>query len=65
MRAQLCLTLCDSMDSTGFSVHGIVQARILPFPPPGDLLKATSPAFATLTCGFFTAEPRGKPREKS
>ena len=27
--AQLCLTLCDSMGSLGFSVHGILQARIL------------------------------------
>ena len=31
MHAQLCLTLCDSMDYSlpGFSVHGISQARIL------------------------------------
>ena len=29
--AQLCLTLCDPMDSTppGSSVHGILQSRIL------------------------------------
>ena len=29
--AQLCLTLCDSMDYhlPGFSVHGILQTRIL------------------------------------
>ena len=38
--AQLCLTLCDSMDCSppGSSVHGISQARILdglPFPSPG------------------------------
>ena len=28
---QVCLTLCDPMDCslTGFSVHGILQARIL------------------------------------
>ena len=28
---QLCLTLCDAMDCSlpGFSVHGILQARIL------------------------------------
>ena len=28
---QLCLTLCDPMDCSppGFSVHGILQARIL------------------------------------
>ena len=31
MCAQLCLTLCDSMDCSppGSSVHGILQARIL------------------------------------
>ena len=37
-----CLTLCDSTDCSppGFSVHGILQARILGwllFPSPGDL----------------------------
>ena len=34
-----CLTLCDPMDSSspGSSVHGILQVRELPFPPPGDL----------------------------
>ena len=31
MHAQLCLTLCDPMDYSlpGYSVHGIIQARIL------------------------------------
>ena len=38
---QLCLTLCDPMDCSppGFSVHGILQARILewmPFHPQGS-----------------------------
>ena len=33
--AQSCLTLCDPMD---YTVHGILQARILEdFPSPGDL----------------------------
>ena len=35
--AQLCPTLCDPMD---YTVHGILQARILEwvaFPSPGDL----------------------------
>ena len=35
--AQSCPTLCDHMD---YTVHGILQARILewwPFPSPGDL----------------------------
>ena len=39
---QLCLTLCDPMDSNlpGSSLHGIFQARILEgvaFPSPRDL----------------------------
>ena len=35
---QLCLTLCHSMDSSppGSSVHRILQARILPCPPPDN-----------------------------
>ena len=57
---QLCLILCDPMDcsSPGFSVHGILQARVLewvPMPPPGDLprseMGSTSPALAS---GFIT-----------
>ena len=40
--AQSCPTLCDPVDCNlrGFSVHGILQARILgwvAFPSPGDL----------------------------
>ena len=51
--AQLCPTLCNPMVSSlpGFSVHGILQARILdnlPFPSLGDLpnprIKLRSPA---------------------
>ena len=39
---QACPTLCDPMDFSppSFSVHGILQARLLeglPRPPPGDL----------------------------
>ena len=50
---QSCLTLCDSMDYSppGFTVHGILQARILKliaFPSPGGLpdpgMEAESPA---------------------
>ena len=35
---QACPTLCNSLDSSppGSSVHGILQARIVPFPFPGD-----------------------------
>ena len=37
LEAQSCPTLCDPMDCNppGSSVHGILQARILPFPSPG------------------------------
>ena len=60
---QLCPTLCEPMDCRpeGFSVHGILQAKILsglPSPPLGDLPgpgieleSLTSPAFAG---SFFT-----------
>ena len=47
---QSCLTLCDPVYSSlsGSSVHGILQARIQPFPPPGSLshpgIKPRSPA---------------------
>ena len=57
--AQSCLTLCNPMD---FTVHGILQARILesvafPFsrdlPNPGiKPISLTSPALAG---GFFTS----------
>ena len=41
--AQSCPTLCDPMDCSppGFSVHGVLQARILewlPFPSPTQVL---------------------------
>ena len=49
----------------GFSVHGVLQARILEWvaiPSPGDLpdprIELGSPALAG---GFFTTEPPGKP----
>ena len=54
---QLCLTLCNSLDCSppGFSVYGILQARILeqmPFPPSGDLpdsrIKTAFPAAPAL-----------------
>ena len=46
---QLCLSLCDLLDCSlpGSSVHGILQARILEY-PPGDLpdpgIKSRPPA---------------------
>ena len=53
---QSCPTLCDPMD---YTVHGILQARILePFPSPGDLphpgIKLMSP---TLQADALPAEP--------
>ena len=68
--SQLCPTLCDPMDCSppGFSVHGILQARILewvPFPPPGDLphpgIEPASLASPALAGEFFTTEPPKKP----
>ena len=67
---QSCPTLCDSMDCSlpGFSVHGILQARILewvPFPSPGDLpdpgIEPRSPA---LEADALTSEPPGKITEQ-
>ena len=60
--AQLCLTLCNPMDST---VHEILQARILEWVafPRGDLpnpgIKSRSP---TLHMDSLPAEPQGKPK---
>ena len=46
----------------GFSVHGILQARILEFPSPGDLPNpGTDPRASTLQVDSFTVEPPGKP----
>ena len=58
---QLCLTLCDLMD---YTVHGILQARILePFPSPGDLPNpGIEPRSPTLRADSLPAEPQGKPK---
>ena len=60
---QSCPTPCDPMD---YTVHGILQARILQqiaFPSPGDLpnpgIKLRSPA---LQADSLPAEPQGKPK---
>ena len=70
MRAQKCLTLCDSMDCSppGSSLHGIFQAEYrsgMPFliswdlPDPGiEPPHLTSPALAG---SFLTTVPPGKP----
>ena len=70
--AQLCLTLCDPMDSNppGSSVHGILQARILEwvampssrgFSNPG--IEPASLACPALAGGFFTTVSPGKPQK--
>ena len=64
--SQWCLTLCDSMDCRppGFSVHGIVQARILeciaiifPRDLPNPGIEPGSPA---LQADSLPSEPSGK-----
>ena len=58
--AHLCPTLCDSMDYSPpvFSIHGILQARILECPSLGDLPDAgidpMSPMSTALAGEFFT-----------
>ena len=64
--AQLCLTLCDPMDSSqpGSSVHGIFQARILDWVAisfSGDLPNpGIEPRSPTLQADTLPSEPPGK-----
>ena len=67
---QSCRTLCDPMDYSppGFTVHGILQARILKliaFPSPGGLpdpgMEAESPA---LQADSLPSEPLVKSQVK-
>ena len=56
---QLCPTLCDPIDCSLPSVHGIFQARIwswLPFSSPGDLPNSglNPQLFPALAGRFFT-----------
>ena len=57
---QSCPTLCNPVDCSPpeSSVHGILQARILSFPSPGDLpnpgIKPTSLMSPALAGRFFT-----------
>ena len=58
---QLCPTLCDPMD---YTVHGILQARMLesPFPSAGDLPNPRiKPRFPVFQADSLPAEPSGKP----
>ena len=66
--AQSCLILCDPMDcsSPGFSVHEILQARILKWVgilSPGNLpdpgIELASLVSLALPGSFFTIEPSG------
>ena len=69
--AQLCSILCDPMDwrMPGFSVHVILQARILEwvlFPSPGDLPNpGTEPRSLVLQAHSLSFEPPGKPRNSN
>ena len=60
---QSCPTLCDSMD---FTVHGILQARILEwvaFPFCRNLSNpGTAPRSPALQADSLPAEPQGKPK---
>ena len=59
---------CDAMDCSppDSSVHGIFQARILPFPPLGDLpdpgIKPMSPASPALAGRFLPRSHQGSPK---
>ena len=65
--AQLCLTLCDPTDygPPGYSVRGILQARILEWvtcPSPGCLPDSEiKPGSPTLQAGSLPSEPPGEP----
>ena len=54
---QSCPTLCDPLDCSlpGSSVHGVLQARILEWAPPGDLPNpGIKPTSLMLAGRFFT-----------
>ena len=64
---QLCPTLCNAMDCSppGSSVHGILQIRILEWVAVPSF-RGSSQArdwthVSSITGGFFTTEPPGKP----
>ena len=65
--AQLCLTICDPMDCRlpGFSVHGILQARILEWVAISSSRGFSWPKDRTwVSCiagRFLPSEPPGKP----
>ena len=65
--AQLCPTLCNSVDCRlpGSSIHGIFRQQYwsgLPFPSPGDLPNlGIEPGSPTLQVDSLPSEPPGKP----
>ena len=65
---QLCPSLCDPMDYSlsGFSVHGILQARMLEWVAMPSSRGSSWPRDQTrVSCiagGFFTAKSLGKPK---
>ena len=57
--AQSCPTLCDPMD---YTVHGILQARILEWGAVFPFSRGSSqPRFPALQADSLPAEPQGKP----
>ena len=68
--AKLCLTLCDPVDWSlpDFSVHGILQARILEWvaiPPPGDHPNpGIEPASPALAADSLPLSHQGNPTRK-
>ena len=67
--AQSCLTLCDPVDCSlpGFSVHGILQVRVLEWVTisfsRGSSDPGIKPGSPTLEADTLTSEPPGKPRD--
>ena len=71
---QSYLTFCNTMNCnlTGFSVHGILQARILEWVAMPSSSGSSSPrdqtcisCYSCIAGGFFTAEPPGKTSQVS
>ena len=64
--AQLCPTLCDPMN---YTVHGILQVRILEWVAVAFSRGSSQPRNQTqISCiaiGFFISEPPGKPKSLS
>ena len=55
--AQSCLTVCDPMD---YTVHGILQARMLKWVAIPFFRRSSQPRSPTLQADSLPAEPQGK-----